>query len=233
MEGFWIAAGLALLGFLGTRAGRVWLDTGRRSLEPAHRARWALIAAFTPDRYWWGARVDALSPPEREDLLLRETEALELSRADSLRCPICRAEVPRAWRLTSDGHPAVASGPVLCPCCDFRLDACRHCAHFLPGSPLGWGAGPWGGVDPAYGRCNHYKTSQPVEQACTPDMARRLRARGYDQVRAPLPIADSFLPPDHCRAFALEPRRLRAEGIRWPDARHIALLRLLAHPCEG
>ena len=46
-------------------------------------------------------------------------------------------------------------------------------------------------------------------------------------VRAPLPIIDSYMPPDFCTAFKLDRRRLQASGIRWPDARHVALLRML------
>jgi hypothetical protein len=47
-------------------------------------------------------------------------------------------------------------------------------------------------------------------------------------VRAPLPIVDSFLPPDFCTAFMPDRKRLRAGGVRWPDVRRVALLRLLA-----
>jgi hypothetical protein len=61
-------------------------------------------------------------------------------------------------------------------------------------------------------------------------MARRLRERGFEQVRAPMPIVDSFLPPDSCRAFTVERRRLKWGGLSWPDARRTALLRLLALP---
>jgi hypothetical protein len=69
-----------------------------------------------------------------------------------------------------------------------------------------------------------------VEQACTPEMARRLKARGWDRIRAPRRIVDSFLPPDSCRAFAPDRKRLRVGLVRWPDARRVALLRLLAEP---
>jgi len=47
-------------------------------------------------------------------------------------------------------------------------------------------------------------------------------------VRAPLPIVDSFLPPDFCVAFRPDRKRLKAGGVRWPDVRRVALLRLLA-----
>ena len=226
----YLAIGLGLLGFLGYRGGRVWLDVRQRHLPAARRVSLALVGAIAPDRYWWRARIETLSQEERDDLLARETAALGLSRADSVRCPLCSAEVPHAWTLTADGEPTVAPGPVECPHCDFRLDACRHCAHFLPGSTQGVGTSPWIRGDMGSGRCNRFRSSQAVEQVCTPDMARRLKARGYEQIRAPLPILDSFLPPDSCRAYAAERRRLKEGGIRWPDARRTALLRLLAAP---
>jgi hypothetical protein len=226
----WLAAGLAALGFLAYRAGRVWVDAGRRGFDPARRLGWALLGAVAPSRYWWGARIELLSPPEREELLARETAALGLSRADSLRCPLCTAEVPHAWALTPDGRPTVTPGPVECPRCDFRLDACRHCARFLPGSARAWGQVGPGSGDVTFGRCNHHRVLQPIEQACPPDVARRLKAQGWDRVRAPLPIVDSFVPPDYCTAFTPDRKRLQTGGVRWPDARRVALLRLLAPP---
>jgi hypothetical protein len=230
----WLPIGLAALGlgFLAYRAGRVWIDADRRGFGLTRRLGWALLGSVIPSRYWWGARVEALSPEERADLLARETAALGLSRADGLRCPLCRAEVVHAWALTPDGHPTVAPGPVECPRCDFRLDACRHCAHFLPGSPRAWGQISYIGGDSSFGRCGRRRVSQPVEEACAPDVARQMKARGWDRVRAPMPIVDSFLPPDDCTAFAPDRKRLQAGGVRWPDARRTALLRMLLPPPE-
>lgn len=223
----WPAIALALLGLGVYRGGRVWLDASRRSMKPTRSLAWALQGAIAPNRYWWGERISLMSTSEQEDMLQSGTADLGLSRVDSLRCPLCRAEVPVAWTLTVGSRPTVASGPVECPDCDFRLDACRHCAHFLPGPPQGWSLSSWSSQDMTSGRCGRYKTSQPVAQACAPDMARQLRARGYEQIRAPLLIVDSFLPPDFCTAYKPAPKRLRECGISWPDARRIALLRLL------
>jgi hypothetical protein len=61
-------------------------------------------------------------------------------------------------------------------------------------------------------------------------MARQLKARGYERARASRPIIDSSLPPDSCTAFKPHRQQLRASGIRWPDARRVALPRLLAPP---
>jgi hypothetical protein len=226
----WLAIGLALLAFVGYRAGRVWLDTGQRSLDPARRVGWALVGALFPDRYWWAARIEAMTVRQREELLVQETGDLGLSRADNLTCPLCGTEVPRAWALDAGNRPTVAPGPIECPECDFRLDACRHCAHFLPGSPQRMPSARWVAQDLGSGRCSRYRVSQPVEQTTTADMAHRLKERGFAQVRAPMPIVDSFLPPDSCRAFAPDRRRLKWGGLSWPDARRTALLRLLALP---
>lgn len=226
----WLAIGLAALAFFGYRAGRIWFDADPRGIGPVPRLGRALWGSVVPSSYWWGARIEVMSPDEQTDLLARETEALGLSHADSVRCPLCRTEVPHAWALTGKGQPSVARGPIECPGCDFRLDACRHCARFLPGSAQHWGQPAWSQNDMTSGRCNLYKTSQAVEEICEPDMARRLKARGFERVRAPRRIMDSFLPPDSCNAFQPDRRRLREGGIAWPDARRAALLRLLALP---
>ena len=219
------ALALAILGFLVYRAGRIWLDAGRHGFNRLRRLGWACVGAILPSRYWWGARVRALSPHEQDDLLERESASTGLTQADSLRCPLCGAEVPRAWTLDRDGRVSVAPGPIRCPQCDFRLDACRHCAHFLPGAAQA--SSSWVSTDMTYGRCGFYTSVQPVEQACTPEVAQRLKVRGYDQLRAPQPVIDSFVPLDGCNAFEADRKRLQAGGIRWPDARRTALLRLL------
>ncbi len=211
------------------RAWLIWQDAHQLGLDPMHRFGWALLGGVFPSRYWWGIRIAALPQHDRTDLLARETAALGLGRADSVRCPLCGAEVPHAWMLTSKGAPTVARGPIRCPQCDFRLDACRHCAHFLPGSPQTSGTSLMGS-DLTFGRCSLYKATQPVEQACTPEIARQLKSRGMETIRAPLPIVDSFMPPDYCKAFAADRKRLKMGGVPWPDARRIALLRLLIPP---
>ena len=226
MTGFiWLAVGLGLLAFLGYRAARVWLDTGRRRYTPAQRLGWALVGAVLPDRYWWGARIEAMYSEQRDELLVRETAALDLARIDSQRCPLCGVEVPHAWTLGAGGEPATGPRPIECPGCDFRLDSCRFCTHFLPGTA--GGSSPWLKGDMGSGRCEQYRTLQAVEDLCAPDMARSLRARGYEQIRGPMPVVDSYLPPDSCRAFEPDRKRMRPYGIRWPGARRTALLRLL------
>ena len=221
MSGLWLSIGLAMLAFMSWRAIPIWIDGNRRGVK--RRLYWALVGIAAPARYWWGTRIETMPESERADLLARETAARRLTRADSLHCPLCGAEVTRAWALDSQGRPTVAPGPVQCSRCGFRLDACRHCARFLPG-----GQGAFNGDDVTFGRCSYYKATQPVEQVCSPEMARQLKARGYDQVRAPIPIVDSFVPPDSCTAFRPDRKRTQASGCRWPDARRVALLRMLA-----
>ena len=221
----WLAVGLGLLAFLGYRAGRVWLDAGRRGCTAAQRIGWALKGAVLPDRYWWGTRIEAMSGEERDELLVHETAALDLARIDSQRCPLCGADVLLAWALDAAGAATTGPRPIQCPGCDFRLDSCRFCAHFASG-PVAQ-TSPWLKGDMGSGRCEQYKISQPVEDLCAPEMARSLRARGYEQIRGPMPIVDSYLPPDSCRAFEPDRKRMRQHGIRWPRARRTALLRLL------
>jgi hypothetical protein len=78
------------------------------------------------------------------------------------------------------------------------------------------------------GRCGVYKAAQPVEGVSGPHLARQLRQRGHDTLRGPLPIADSYLPPDYCRTFALDRARLRANDVPWPGRSQRALLALAA-----
>jgi hypothetical protein len=231
VDDVWLAVGFVVLlaaGFLAWRAGRIWRDAGRRGLAGPTRLGWALRGALFPAGYWWTARLQAMTAAERDALLARETAQLGLHQANSQRCPLCGAKIRGAWSLTTAGEAAVARGPIECPDCDFRLDACRHCRHFMPGKPQDWGQVGWHHDDLTHGRCGHYKTVQPVEVACAPDMARQMKVRGYDRLRAPRPIADSFVPPDSCRAFQADRQRLAASESDWPDARRRALLRLLS-----
>lgn len=230
MLALWLVPSLPALGVLTYRGARCWVDTGRWGFAAASRLRWALWGAVMPARYWWGARIEAMPEAERAHLLARETATLGLGRADSLCCPLCGAEVSGAWALAAGSQARVGPGPVQCPACDFRLDACRYCAHFLPGAPRSPGVASWHEDDITSGRCRHYKAWQSVERTTTPEMSKQLRARGWEQVRGPLPIIDSYLPPDHCSAFRPEPRRLRAGGIRWPNAHRVALLWMIPTP---
>jgi hypothetical protein len=56
-------------------------------------------------------------------------------------------------------------------------------------------------------------TVQSFEQACAPVLACQVRRQGIERIRAPLPIVDSFLPPDSCTAFKPEHARLRRGNV--------------------
>jgi hypothetical protein len=223
----WIALGAPLLALAAWRAVPIWLDTRAHGWPLTRRLGWSLLGVIVPSRYWWQARLEALDPEDRATLLAREARALGLSRAHALHCPLCGAEVPQAWALDLSGHVCVAEGPIACLECDFRLDACRHCTNFLPGAPRSWTGLGWHDIDPTRGRCSQYKRVQPVEQATGPDMARQLKSRGCEQIRAPMQIVDSYLRPDFCRAFQPEPGRIKASGLPWPGPRRAGLLHLL------
>jgi hypothetical protein len=61
-------------------------------------------------------------------------------------------------------------------------------------------------------------------------MAHQMKTGGWERVRAPIRIMDSFFPPDSCTAFKPSRQGLWDSEIRWPDARRRALLRLHAPP---
>ena len=88
------------------------------------------------------------------------------------------------------------------------------------------GLSSFGDGDITFGRCDRYKISQPVERVCPPAIARRLKVQGYQQVSAPLPIVDSFVPPDFCTAFTPDRKRMKDGGVDWPDARRVATLNI-------
>lgn len=213
-----MAAWIAVVG------GWVYADARRLGVSPARGLRFALAAVLSPIRYWGDARLALLPRSEQERLLSEEAARLGLSRVDSVRCPLCGTEIERAWTVDSSGRLAVVPGPARCPQCDFRLDACRHCHHFQPGGAANSLSSL---ADYTSGRCRVHRRSQPVEDFCTPEMARRIKERGYDYLSGPSPIPDSYVPLDGCRSFALSERRFRTSGVRRPGMRRRGLLRLL------
>ena len=223
MSWWWVF--IALGGcWLAVAGGWAYTDARRLGASQAQSLRLAWTAVRSPLRYWWSDRLHLLSPAAQERLLATEAARLGLSRVDSVLCPLCGTEIKRAWRVDEAGHLDVARRAVVCPQCDFRLDACRHCHHFQPGEP----GGSWGGMgDYTHGRCAVHKRSQPVESLCTPEMAKRLKERGYDYLSGPAPIADSYIPLSGCQSFTLDERRLRTSGVHRPGLRQRGLLRLL------
>ena len=119
-------------------------------------------------------------------------------------------------------------GPVTCPECDFRLDACRHCRYFEPSGARPGGALVGMGLSWTHGCCTYYKSMQPVESIATAEMARRMQERGYTHLRAPTPVVDSYIPLEYCSAFALEVKHLSESGMQKPGRRQRLALRVVA-----
>jgi hypothetical protein len=174
------------------------------------------------DRYWWGARLDRLSVPEGRELLIDLAREHNLLNVISLRCPLCETEIKNALAVADNGQLYIRRHTA-CSHCDFRVDACRHCAHFLPAT---------GGFtmfeqrgDFSHGRCGFYRAVEPVRTAY-PQHASQLEARGYDVLPVPKSISDSFIPLPECTAFALKLDLLRQSNIPWLDRQRVALIRL-------
>jgi hypothetical protein len=225
----WLA-GMIVLGFAAWRGVPIWRDAIRRGFSRREALMLGLRGIVWPAEYWWGARLDRPGPAELETILAEAAARRGLRRIDNLHCPLCGSEIEQALTLTSDGRLAMRPH-CHCPRCDFRLDSCRHCRHFLPGRSMGvigfdWG-GPSGGTDYTHGRCSFYREVVPVTEAgLAPHMVKALLERGYETIRAPAPIADSYVPLDQCRAFALDERRLRLNEVK-VDRERRYLLRLL------
>ena len=217
-----IILGLSLLTWRGLVAVRVGREARRRGFPSREIICWALIAVVDASRYWWGARLDRLSVPEARELLVATAQAHGLLSVVNLRCPLCDYEIANALAVTADGELYIRR-QTTCAHCDFRADACRHCAHFRPASGGATAFDRHGDV--SHGRCGFYRTVESVRTAY-PLHARRLEAMGYDMLPTPKPIADSFIPLDGCTAFSLKPELLRHSKVPWIDRQRMALIRL-------
>ncbi|MFW6181294.1 MAG: hypothetical protein ACOC8N_06050 [Spirochaetota bacterium] len=214
------------LALLLLRAAAVWRDASRPGVPPGTRLLWCIAGGVVPSLYWWKYRLPLLSPEQKARIMERETAALDVGSPDSLACPLCGREIPRAWAIDRHGRLTVARRPAACPRCDFRLDSCRFCGHFMPGERGSWGQVGFGESDITFGRCEVYRKEMPVEEACRGTVAEQFRRRGIAFIRGELPIADSYFPPDTCRSFALDRRRVRAGDIPWPNRRRRVLIRM-------
>jgi hypothetical protein len=227
-------AKLVFLGILGGgiifflfRAVRVWQDSAYLTVSPFIRIFWGLVGGIIPSLYWWKYRISALTPEQRDSILRKETTTLNLRSPDNLICSLCGSEIEGAWTVTENGSITVSKGPVNCPRCDFRLDSCRFCQHFLPGKPGAWGQVEMGESDITHGRCSIYKKERPVEETCSPSVSKKLKALGFSYVRDNLPIIDSYFPPDFCSAYNPDKKRIKSGDVSWPNRKVTALIRLL------
>jgi hypothetical protein len=217
-----IMAGAGLLAWRGVLAAQMVVDARRRGFRPGEMLRWVLWAVVDADRYWWGARLDRLSAPEARELLVETARAHDLLNVTNLRCPLCSHEIKNALSVAADGELYVRR-KAACAHCDFRVDACRHCAHFLPATAGATMFDRYG--DYSHGRCGYYRAPEAVRTAY-PQHASRMEAMGYDVLPTPRPIVDSFIPLAECTAFALKPELLRQSKVPWIDRQRVALIRL-------
>jgi len=198
---------------------RVDRDARQRGFSRLAGLGWAMTALVYPAWYWWQARLERLSASEANHLLQSAAQVHRLASVVNVRCPLCDAEIVNVLAVTASG--ALAIRPLAhCPRCDFRLDACRHCQHFIPAED-----GISGQKDFTYGRCKLYRASQPVREAF-PNVAARLEAMGYETMNAPKRIVDSYVPLDECTGFALDGARLKVSRIPWLNRQRVALIRL-------
>jgi hypothetical protein len=211
-----------LLAWRGIVAAQAARDARRRGFKPGEISRWALVAAVDADRYWWGARLDRLPAPEARELLVETARVHGLLNVANVHCPLCDSEIKNVLSVAADGE-LVVRRQAACAHCDFRVDACRHCARFIPAT---------GGAsvfdrhgDFSHGRCAQYRAREPV-RAAYPQHASRMEALGYDVLPAPKSIVDSFIPLAECTAFSLKPEQLRYSGVPWIDRQRVALIRL-------
>jgi len=205
----------------------VWRDARQHGLTVRNGLRWALVSLVNAYPYWWDARLDLMPAGKARALLRRAAREHGLAQVTNVQCPLCGYEIAGALVASDAGMLTVARREIRCGRCDFRLDACRHCRHFVPATPAF--AGPTlferAGDDFTHGRCNRYRDWQPVRDAY-PHMARRLEAMGYEYLRAASRIVDSYFPLDECTSFSLELKRLRRNEIAWLTRQRIALIRL-------
>ncbi len=217
-----MSIGLVLLVWRTVVAIRVGRDARRHGLAITTSTGWAVLALVYARRYWWGARLDLLSVDEARDLLQATAQAHRLKSVVNVRCPLCDAEIEKAFAVTEDGTLFIRR-QAACKQCDFRLDACRHCAHFLPSSEGATLFDRHG--DFSHGRCSFYRAAESVRTAY-PQHARRLEAMGYDMLPAPKAIADTYIPLEECTAFTLRREQLRNNGISWLGRDRVALIRV-------
>ena len=222
METFLIVAGACLLAWRGIVAAQAAWDARRRGFEPIAIGRWALTALLDADRYWWGARLDRLAVPEARELLAEAARAHNLLSVTDVRCPLCDTEIKNALAVADNGELYVRR-QAACAHCDFRVDACRHCAHFIPSTAGATMFDRHG--DFSHGRCGFYRAPEAVRTAY-PQHASRMEAMGYDMLPSPKPIVDSFIPLAECTAFSLKPEHLRYSGVPGINRQRVALIRL-------
>ncbi len=206
-----------------SRAARIYLDARARNLSRSEGLRWALMGLAAPDRYWWGRRLEILPVEEGQRLLAQAAQEMSLQSVGNLRCPLCNYEMEGVFTLSADGSLAVQGREIVCARCGFRLDCCRHCRHFVPGSGVHFQME----VDRTQGKCSRIRQWCPVTEVCPPHMSRRLMEMGYEVLRVQAPIRDSYVPVEGCRFFSLDEKGLGQTGAKNIDRKRLGLIQLL------
>ncbi|MGQ9625656.1 MAG: hypothetical protein ACUVV0_01965 [Anaerolineae bacterium] len=218
-------AGLIVVAFRVREAVRIYSDARKRRFHHPEALFWALVGLFAPDRYWWGRRLEVLEGGEAQLVLAAAAHDMGLKDVSNLLCPLCeRQELEGVLRLSPSGSLSVRGKEVICSRCGFRLDCCRHCRHFTPGSSSSQLS--FGSADRTQGRCEIHREWRPVNEICPPSMSRRLMEMGYEALHVRAVIRDSYVPLEECRAFALDEKGLRLSGAKHIDRKRLNLLRL-------
>jgi len=218
----WLVVGLPVLLVCGWRvvvALQTAQDARAHGWSRRSSAGWALSALILSRWYWQEGRLARLTQLETQRRLESRAQAHRLADVRNIRCPVCDAELANVLTVLDSGGLGVRPA-AQCPQCDFRLDACRHCQHFLPAND-GFG----GQKDFTTGRCGLYRAPQLVQNAF-PHMAKQLEAMGYETLNAPQVIVDSFVPLEECTGFTLDHQRLRLSRIPWLNRERAALIEL-------
>lgn len=223
IDWLWLVIPILVAAPFVSRAMRIYFDARARNLSRPEGLRWALVGLVAPDRYWWGRRLETLSVEEAQQLLAQAAQEMGLKSVSNLSCPLCNYEMEDVFTLSADGSLAVQGREVVCVRCGFRLDCCRHCRHFVPGSGMHFQLE----VDRTQGKCSRLRQWCPVTEACPPHMSRRLMEMGYESLHVQAPIRDSYVPVEGCRFFVLDEKGLRQTGAKNIDRRRLGLVRLL------
>ena len=66
-----------------------------------------------------------------------------------------------------------------------------------------------------------------MDRTYSPFVVKKLRAYGISYVRDNLPITDSYFPPDFCRTFNPDRKRIKSADVSWPNRKITALITIL------
>jgi len=166
------------------------------------------IGYFHFPYYLWVRRLSLkLNPSDKKQILKDSKKMTNVSEPDSLYCPFCQIEIPHALRIVSNNALTTTKRPLLCPRCALRFDCCRYCQHYEMST------NQFTPFDRNQGKCKIIKEVQNVDTFCNPSMAKRLREMGWENLYASIVIHDNFSPPDRCRQFIVDGKKMLLDHI--------------------